>query len=56
MRGSPLLRALLAFVALLALGWPLRRLTTTADAPREQQQFGMDLAALGSRRQHDSVD
>lgn len=38
MRGSPLLRALLAFVALLALGWPLRRLTTTADAPREQPQ------------------
>ncbi len=36
MRGSPLLRALLAFVAILALGWPLRRLTTAADAPREQ--------------------
>lgn len=38
MRGSPLLRALLAFVAILALGWPLRRLTTAADAPREQPQ------------------
>ena len=36
MRGSPLLRALLAFVAILTLGWPLRRLTTAADAPREQ--------------------
>ena len=36
MRGSPLLRALLAFLAILALGWPLRRLTGAADAPREQ--------------------
>ena len=36
MRGSPLLRALLAFLAILALGWPLRRLTTAADVPREQ--------------------
>ena len=36
MRGSPLLRALLAFLAILALGWPLRRLTTAADAPRAQ--------------------
>ena len=36
MRGSPLLRALLAFLAILALGWPLVRLTTTADGPREQ--------------------
>jgi hypothetical protein len=31
MRGSPLLRALLAFLAILALGWPLRRLT--GDGP-----------------------
>lgn len=38
MRGSPLLRALLAFLAILALGWPLRRLTTAADAPRAQPQ------------------
>ena len=36
MRGSPLLRALLAFLAILALGWPLRRLTIASDAPREQ--------------------
>jgi len=36
MRGSPLLRAVLAFLAILALGWPLHRLTTAADAPREQ--------------------
>ena len=36
MRGSPLLRALLAFLAILALGWPLRRLTSASDAPREQ--------------------
>ena len=36
MRGSPLLRALLAFLAILALGWPLRRLTNASDAPREQ--------------------
>ena len=36
MRGSPLLRTLLAFLAILALGWPLRRLTTAADAPRAQ--------------------
>ena len=36
MRGSPLLRALLAFLAILALGWPLRRLTDARDAPREQ--------------------
>jgi hypothetical protein len=38
MRGSPLLRALLAFLAILALGWPLRRLTDASDAPREQPQ------------------
>ncbi len=36
MRGSPLLRALLAFLAILALGWPLRQLTNAGDAPREQ--------------------
>ena len=36
MRGSPLLRALLVFLAILALGWPLRRLTSASDAPREQ--------------------
>ena len=36
MRGSPLLRALLAFLAIFALGWPLWRLTGAADAPREQ--------------------
>jgi hypothetical protein len=36
MRGSPLLRALLAFLAILALGWPLRELTSASDAPREQ--------------------
>ncbi|MCE9611015.1 MAG: hypothetical protein K8R23_12545 [Chthoniobacter sp.] len=36
MRGSPLLRALLAFLAILALGWPLHRLTSASDAPREQ--------------------
>ena len=36
MRGSPLLRALLIFLAILALGWPLRRLTSASDAPREQ--------------------
>ena len=36
MRGSPLLRALLAFLAILALGWPLRQLTNASDAPREQ--------------------
>jgi len=36
MRGSPLLRALLAFLAILALGWPLRRLTSASDAPREE--------------------
>ena len=41
MRGSPLLRALLAFLAILALGWPLRRLTTAADAPRAQPQAGV---------------
>lgn len=36
MRGSPLVRALFAFLAILALGWPLWRLTTAADVPREQ--------------------
>jgi hypothetical protein len=36
MRGSPLLRALLAFLAILALGYPLRRLTVASEAPREQ--------------------
>ena len=36
MRGSPLLRALLAFLAILALGWPLRELTNASDAPHEQ--------------------
>ena len=36
MRGSPLLRALLAFLAILALGWPLHRLTGAAEAPRAQ--------------------
>jgi hypothetical protein len=33
MRGSPLLRAFLVFLAILALGWPLRRLTGTDDGP-----------------------
>ena len=36
MRGSPLLRALLAFLAILALGWPLRELTSASTAPRAQ--------------------
>jgi hypothetical protein len=36
MRGSPLLRALLAFLAILALGWPLHRLTGAVEAPRVQ--------------------
>src|SRR5438093_1201657 len=36
MRGSPMLRSLLAFLAILALGWPLRRLTNASDAPHEQ--------------------
>jgi hypothetical protein len=31
MRGSPLLRALLAFLTILALGYPLRRVTGAAD-------------------------
>ena len=31
MRGSPLLRALLVFLAILALGYPLRRLTNGAE-------------------------
>jgi hypothetical protein len=33
MRGSPLLRALCAFLAILALGWPLRQLTGVNVAP-----------------------
>ena len=33
MRGSPLLRALLAFLAILSLGYPLRRLTTAGESP-----------------------
>lgn len=33
MRGSPLLRAALAFLAILALGWPLRELTGNVRAP-----------------------
>ena len=36
MRGSPLLRALLAFLAILALGWPLRQLTEAGDALRDE--------------------
>ena len=52
MRGSPLLRALLVFLAILALGWPLRQLTQAGDAPREQpkavvaaaQEVGLRLA------------
>jgi hypothetical protein len=51
MRGSPLLRALLAFLAILALGWPLRELTGTASATRvppkpaaaEEQGIGLRL-------------
>ncbi len=39
MRGSPLLRALLAFFAILALGWPLRELTGATDAPRTQPKI-----------------
>lgn len=38
MRGSPLLRALLAFLAILALGWPLSELTSASDAPRALPQ------------------
>lgn len=33
MRGSPLIRALIAFLAILALGYPLRRLTGESAAP-----------------------
>ncbi len=44
MRGSPLLRALLAFFAILALGWPLRRLTGAADILREQPQAAVAVA------------
>jgi hypothetical protein len=33
MRGSPLLRALIAFLILLSVGWPLWRLTQAEDAP-----------------------
>lgn len=33
MRGSPLLRALFAFLILAALGWPLARLTRRGAAP-----------------------
>jgi len=36
MRGSPLFRALLAFLGILSLGWPLRRLTSATEAVREQ--------------------
>ncbi len=51
MRGSPLLRALLAFFAILALGWPLRKLTRATDAPAappkaaavEAQEIGLRL-------------
>ena len=32
MRGSPLLRALLAFLTILSLGYPLRRLTRAGEA------------------------
>jgi len=38
MRGSPLLRALLAFLAILSLAWPLRRLTTASEAPLERPE------------------
>ncbi len=52
MRGSPLLRALLAFLAILSLGWPLRKLTSATDAPPaapvpagvEAQEIGLRLA------------
>lgn len=44
MRGSPLLRAVLAFLAILALGWPLRQLTGATDAPREQPKAGAPVA------------
>ena len=33
MPGSPLIRALAAFIVLLELGWPLRRLTQGTEAP-----------------------
>jgi hypothetical protein len=38
MRGSPLLRAAVALFGLLALGFPLWRLTHAAEAPVEQAQ------------------
>ena len=38
MRGSPLYRAFLAFLAILMLGWPLWRLTTAADTRRVPPQ------------------
>ena len=38
MRGSPLLRAAIALCVLLALGFPLWRLTQAAEAPRAQKQ------------------
>ncbi len=37
MRGSPLLRALLAFLAILSLGYPLRRLTRAENDAVEAQ-------------------
>jgi hypothetical protein len=38
MRGSPLLRATIALFVLLALGYPLWRLTHAAEAPQAQTQ------------------
>jgi hypothetical protein len=51
-RGSPLLRALFAFLAILSLGYPLRRLTSAADesapapqasAPAVAREIGLQL-------------
>lgn len=45
MRGSPLVRALLAFVVILLLGWPLRHLTGETPRARAVSPSAPEVAA-----------
>ncbi|MEY2598356.1 MAG: hypothetical protein RLZZ142_615, partial [Verrucomicrobiota bacterium] len=46
MRGSPLVRALLTLVVVLALGWPLGRLTGGGGAEREEARAALGASGL----------
>ena len=48
MRGSPLIRALIAFLAILALGYPLRQLTRGDSAPEAEAQPPAQVAEVNA--------